>query len=87
MIYDPAIADSSFHRATSEGEINLWPIFDRIRCPTRVVRGELSDLLSGYRALDVGAGRTRIVSRFPASGTPMFMDEAQIAIARFFRGT
>ena len=89
MIYDPAIADS-FHRATSEGEINLWPIFDRIRCPTRVVRGELSDLLSEDTARSMcgrGAHPDRV--EIPGVGhAPMFMDEAQIAIAReFFRGT
>lgn len=87
MIYDPAIADS-FHRATSAGEINLWPIFDRIRCPTRVVRGELSDLLTDDTARSMcGRGPRPDLVEVPGVGhAPMFMDKAQIDIAReFFR--
>lgn len=87
MIYDPAIADS-FHRATSAGEINLWPIFDRIRCPTRVVRGELSDLLTDDTARSMcGRGPHPDLVEVPGVGhAPMFMDKAQIDIAReFFR--
>jgi len=88
MIYDPAIADS-FHRATSAGEVNLWPIFDRIRCPTRVVRGELSDLLTveTVRAMCERGPQPDLVEVPGVGHAPMFMDEAQIAIARtFFEG-
>ena len=85
MIYDPAIADS-FHRATSAGEINLWPIFDRVRCPTRVVRGELSDLLTDDVAQAMtGRGPHPDLVRIPGVGhSPMFMDGAQIAVAQAF---
>ena len=85
MIYDPAIADS-FHRATSAGEINLWPIFDRVRCPTRVVRGELSDLLTDDVAQAmIGRGPHPDLVRIPGVGhSPMFMDGAQIAVAQAF---
>ena len=87
MIYDPAIADS-FHRATSAGEVNLWPIYDRIRCPTRVVRGERSDLLSNDTArLMCGRGpHPDLVEVRGVGHAPMFMDESQIAVAREFFG-
>lgn len=85
MIYDPKIADS-FHRATAAGMIDLWPMFDRVRCPTRVVRGELSDLLSTEVAQAMTArGPHPDLVQVPGVGhAPMFMDEAQIAIAREF---
>ena len=85
MIYDPKIADS-FHRATAAGMIDLWPMFDRVRCPTRVVRGEFSDLLSAEVAQAMTArGPHPDLVQVPGVGhAPMFMDEAQIAIAREF---
>lgn len=88
MIYDPAIADA-FHRATSAGEINLWPIFDRIRCRTRLVRGELSDLLTEdtAQAMTRRGPRPDLVQVPGVGHAPMFMDKAQIDIARaFFAG-
>lgn len=47
--YDPAIA-VPFHAATPEaaamGEALLWQAYDRLRCPTLLLRGAESDLLS-----------------------------------------
>ena len=85
MIYDPAIADS-FHRATAGGVVDLWPMFDRVRCPTRVVRGELSDLLSTEvaQAMTARGPHPDLVEVSGVGHAPMFMDEAQIAIAREF---
>ena len=85
MIYDPAIADS-FHRATAGGVVDLWPMFGRVRCPTRVVRGELSDLLSTEvaQAMTARGPHPDLVEVSGVGHAPMFMDEAQIAIAREF---
>ena len=85
MCYDPAIAES-FRQATAAGEIDLWPIYDRITCPTLVVRGELSDLLVPETVHSMAArGPRPDVVEVPGVGhAPMFMDEAQIAIARAF---
>ncbi len=85
MIYDPAIADS-FHRATAGGVVDLWPMLDRVRCPTRVVRGELSDLLSTEvaQAMTARGPHPDLVEVSGVGHAPMFMDEAQIAIAREF---
>ena len=85
MIYDPAIADS-FHRATAGGVVDLWPMFDRVRCPTRVVRGELSDLLSTEvaQAMTARGPHPDLVEVSGVGHAPMFMDEAQIALAREF---
>ena len=85
MIYDPKIADS-FHRATAGGVVDLWPMFDRVRCPTRVVRGELSDLLSSEvaQAMSRRGSRPDVIEVPGVGHAPMFMDNAQIAIAREF---
>lgn len=87
MRYDPAIAES-FHRATASGEIDLWPIYERIRCPTQVLRGALSDLLTLETAQAMAArGPRALLVEVPGVGhAPMFMDNMQIGIVRsFFR--
>jgi pimeloyl-ACP methyl ester carboxylesterase len=43
--YDPRIGDSLGAVATGPAP-DLWPLYDAIRCPTLVLRGEHSDLLS-----------------------------------------
>jgi pimeloyl-ACP methyl ester carboxylesterase len=85
MRYDPRIADA-FARATASSELGLWPIYDRIRCPTLVVRGETSDLLSRETVQAMGARGPRAESvEVPGVGhAPMFMDDGQRQIARDF---
>jgi len=85
MCYDPSIAES-FRRATAVGEIDLWPIYDRIACPTLVVRGEHSDLLTVETAQVMAARgpRPKVVEVPGVGHAPMFLDEAQIAIVRDF---
>ena len=85
MNYDPAIAES-FRRATAVGEIDLWPVYDRIRCPTLVVRGAESDLLTAdtAQAMAGRSPRPAIVEVTGVGHAPMFLDEAQIAVARRF---
>ena len=87
--FDAAGIAESFRRATTAGEIELWPIYERIACPTLVVRGAESDLLSRETAQAMaGRGPRPQLVEVPGVGhAPMFMDEAQIAIARrFFAG-
>ena len=44
LSYDPKIAEP-FKAADPVEDLNLWPIFEGIRCPTFVLRGDESDLL------------------------------------------
>lgn len=85
MNYDPAIAES-FRRATATDEIDLWPIYDRIRCPTRLVRGAESDLLTAATAQAMaGRGPHPDIVEVPGVGhAPMFMDAHQMAIVADF---
>lgn len=84
MRYDPAIA-LSFAHATA-AEIDLWPIFERVRCPTLLVRGASSDLLShdAAQAMAARGPRPRVVEVAGVGHAPMFLDDAQIAIVRAF---
>ena len=64
----------------------LWAAYDAIRCPTLLVRGELSDLLSRDTALEMTRrGPHATLVEIPGVGhAPTFMHDAQIAIARQF---
>jgi pimeloyl-ACP methyl ester carboxylesterase len=86
MAYDPGIAES-FRGEMGEGkDIELWPIYDAIRCPTLVLRGAQSDLLTAATAFSMGerGPRARVVEIPGVGHAPMLMDPAQIAIVRDF---
>jgi pimeloyl-ACP methyl ester carboxylesterase len=81
--YDPAIAEAFEGVA---GDIDLWPVWDAIRCPTLVLRGAQSDLLraDGAAAMTRRGPRARLVE-FPGVGhAPALMDRAQIAVIEDF---
>ena len=85
MNYDPGIAES-FRCATALKKIDLWPVYDRIRSPTFVVRGGEFDLLTAETVQAMGERGPRPVS-VEVQGVghaPMFMDAAQIRIVRGF---
>jgi pimeloyl-ACP methyl ester carboxylesterase len=85
MRYDPGIG-ASFRQARVFQDVDLWPIYDRIRCPTLVVRGADSDLLTRetVRAMAARGPRPRTVE-IPAVGhAPMFLDAGQITLAHEF---
>ena len=42
--YDPRIGDA-FMQGPLE-DVDMWPVWDAVRCPTLVLRGALSDLLT-----------------------------------------
>ncbi len=87
--YDPGIAVSFKSAPASQGEekdIEFWPIYDAIRCPTLVVRGERSDLLSRDTVAAMTARGPQAISvEIPDVGhAPTFMDDAQIAVVKNF---
>src|SRR3954469_24703959 len=43
--YDPRIGDP-FRATLPKGDMEIWPVYEAIRCPTLVIRGAQSDLLS-----------------------------------------
>ncbi len=52
LAYDPGIA-VPFNNADGLADIDLWQIWDAIRCPVLVLRGESSDLLSAETAAEM----------------------------------
>lgn len=67
-------------------DINLWPMYDRIQCPTLLLHGELSDLLSPPTALEMTQRGPRAVLKTVAGvgHAPMLMSDDQIALVRDF---
>jgi pimeloyl-ACP methyl ester carboxylesterase len=85
MAYDPGIAEP-YRKANDGKDIDLWPLYEAVRCPTLLVRGAESDLLTRETAQEMGrrGPRARVVEVAGVGHAPMFLDEAQVAIAREF---
>ena len=83
--YDPRIAEP-FKAAFVDKDIDLWPIYAGITCPTLVVRGAESDLLTRDTWQQMGAcGPQAQLAESPGVGhAPMFQSDEQIAVVRDF---
>ena len=85
MRYDPAIAEG-FNNREPDKDIDLWPLYESIRCPTLVLRGEHSDLLrrDTAAAMTERGPRAR-VEEIPGVGhAPSLIQDEQIALVREF---
>jgi pimeloyl-ACP methyl ester carboxylesterase len=76
--YDPAIA-VPFRSAPAPA--NLWPLWDAIACPTLVLRGAESDLLSHATAMAMASRgpRARVVEFAGIGHAPMLFADDQVA--------
>jgi pimeloyl-ACP methyl ester carboxylesterase len=87
--YDPAIA-LPFKAITPEmaaaGEAMTWAAFDAIRCPTLVLRGADSDLLSHATAtaMTQRGPKARLVEFARVGHAPTLVADDQIAVVREF---
>ena len=87
--YDMGLAQP-FRSATPESakadEAALWACYDAIRCPTLLVRGANSDLLSHATAMEMTARgpKAKLVEIPNVGHAPTFIHDDQIAIARQF---
>ena len=90
--YDPAIA-LPFSAVTPEiaaaGEAMLWAAYDALRCPTLLIRGADSDLLSAEtaRAMTQRGPNARLVELPGVGHAPTLIHDDQIAIVRDFLGS
>lgn len=85
MAYDPGIA-VPFRAAAAPAD--LWPLWDAIRCPTLLLRGAQSDLLSAATAAEMASrGPRPAVVEFGGVGhAPMLLSREQIdPVIRFLR--
>jgi pimeloyl-ACP methyl ester carboxylesterase len=87
--YDMGLAQP-FRSATPESvaadEAMLWQAYDAVKCPTLLVRGAESDLLSPETALNMSqrGPRAQLVEIPGVGHAPTFIHDDQIAIARKF---
>ena len=79
--YDPAIAAAA-KSAPPGPPPPMWALYDAIRCPTRVVRGENSDILGADVAVEMTRRGPRArVEQIPGVGhAPTFIADDQIAV-------
>lgn len=84
--YDPAIAVPLRTQGSGSVDIDLWHIYDAIRCPTLVVRGAQSDLLdrTTLAAMAIRGPHAATIEIPEVGHAPMFMDPGQIDIVRNF---
>jgi pimeloyl-ACP methyl ester carboxylesterase len=87
--YDPGIAApyaAMVTRPDGVKDIELWPLYEAIRCPTLVIRGENSDLLSRATLAEMAQRGPRAhTAEVPGVGhAPMFLDDAQVKLVRDF---
>lgn len=85
MRYDPAIG-RVFRDSPPPADVDLWGIWESIRCPVMALRGATSDLLSTatFEAMGARGPRAQLMEFDGVGHAPMLMDEAQIeAVAGF----
>ena len=87
--YDPGIAVPFVAALQAQGpgkDVEFWPIYDAIQCPTLVIRGENSDLLSRATVSAMRERGPRASSvEVPGVGhAPTFMDASQVSLVTDF---
>lgn len=86
--YDPAIA-VAFREQQAAPAPDLWPVYDAIRCPTLVIRGAQSDILSATtaQAMTQRGPHARCVAFAGVGHAPTFIAADQIdAVEQFLSG-
>lgn len=85
MVYDPGLGDV-FRNTPIVANIDLWPIYEGVRCPTLALRGADSDLLEPetFAAMATRGPRAQTVEFAGVGHAPMLMDPAQIEVVRSF---
>jgi len=83
MHYDPALA-VPFRAQPPAADVELWSLYDQIRCPTMVIRGEQSDLLTRETATEMSRrGPKAKLVEIPGVGhAPTFIHDGRIQLVR-----
>jgi pimeloyl-ACP methyl ester carboxylesterase len=83
--YDPRIAEA-YRAGLPKKDMELWPMYDALRCPTLVLRGAQSDLLSRETTTQMARrGPKAKVVEIPGVGhAPTLLSAEQIGIVRDF---
>jgi pimeloyl-ACP methyl ester carboxylesterase len=83
--YDPRIAEP-YRAGMPEKDLELWPIYDAIRCPTLVIRGAQSDLLSRATTAEMArrGPKAKLTEIAGVGHAPTLLSAEQIALVRDF---
>jgi pimeloyl-ACP methyl ester carboxylesterase len=83
--YDPKLAEP-FRKLMPEKDLELWPLWDAIKCPTLVLRGAQSDLLTSATCeqMKQRGPRAQVVEIPGVGHAPTLMHEDQIAVVSGF---
>jgi pimeloyl-ACP methyl ester carboxylesterase len=85
MHYDPAIG-LAFSTQANGKDIDIWGIYDAIRCPTLVIRGKESDLLlpETAEAMTTRGPKAKLVEFEGVGHAPTLLHPGQIAVISDF---
>lgn len=88
FLYDPAIAVSYAQALVASGgqDIELWSLYDKVACPTLLLRGEVSDLLTRETAtaMTQRGPHAQLVEIAAVGHAPTLMMAEQIEVVRKF---
>ena len=77
LAHDLGIAENF---KTLDQDVDLWPVYEAIKCPTLLLRGETSDVLSAEvaEAMTQRGPKARLITYAGVGHAPALMDEKQI---------
>lgn len=83
--YDMRIAEA-FRATMPEKDLELWHLYDAVRCPTLLVRGEHSDVVSRPSAAEMTrrGPKAKVVEIRGVGHAPTLLQPDQIAVVRDF---
>jgi pimeloyl-ACP methyl ester carboxylesterase len=83
--YDTRIAEA-YSAAMPEKDLEIWHIYDAIRCPTLLIRGEHSDVVSKQTAAEMArrGPKAKVVELHGVGHAPTLLHPTQIAVVRDF---
>jgi pimeloyl-ACP methyl ester carboxylesterase len=81
--YDPRIVEPF---PTGDEDVDVWPVYDAVRCPTLLIRGEHSDLVSRQTVAEMTrrGPRAKVVEIRGVGHAPTLLHADQIAVVRDF---
>lgn len=85
FVYDPGLGDA-FRLALLFPSIDLWSVYDQIRCPTLAIRGAESDFLrrDEWRMMSVRGPKARLVEIPGVGHAPTLLSNYQIGLVKNF---
>jgi len=85
MHYDPRIAEP-YRKSLPDKDLEFWPSYDGMKCPTLVLRGERSDVLTRETCAQMAQRGPRATTvEIPGVGhAPTLLHDDQIGIVREF---